>query len=97
MGAEQGPKKAGMKRTFNKSEGGKPDRKGGRPGDDRKGGRSGDGFKGNFNKGGARDNKGGSKDSKGGNNAFKKRDFKAQGKQTGAPISGMQVVKADEP
>jgi hypothetical protein len=88
MGAEQGPKKAGIKRTFNKSEGGKSDRKGGR---------TGDAAKGSFNKGGARDNKGGNRDSKGGNNTFKKRDFKAQGKQTGAPSSGMEVVKAEEP
>ena len=89
MGAEQGPKKAGMKRTFNKSEGGKSDRKGGR---------TGDAPKGNFNKGGPRDNKsGGSRDNKGGNNNFKKRDFKAQGKPTGAPSSGMEVVKAEEP
>lgn len=88
MGAEQGPKKAGIKRTFNKSEGGKTDRKGGRPGD---------AAKGSFNKGGARDNKGGNRDNKGGNNTFKKRDFKAQGKQTGAPSSGMEVVKAEEP
>jgi hypothetical protein len=88
MGAEQGPKKAGIKRTFNKSEGGKPVRKGGR---------TGDAGKGSFNKGGSRDNKGGNRDNKGGNNTFKKRDFKAQGKQTGAPSSGMEVVKAEEP
>ena len=35
MGAEQGPKAAGKKRTFNKTDG---DKKGGRQGDNKKGG-----------------------------------------------------------